>query len=257
MFFSIITVCFNSVNTIRDTFDSVLSQSCQDYEYIVIDGGSTDGTIEIIKEFEPQFEGRMHWISEQDNGIYDAMNKGIKLSKGAYLNFMNSDDTYAFEALAKTKIEIENNKYEPGVYYGITRCVNSNKEEINITRRNHKFLKYVTINHQACFVHKSIFELYGSFDLSYKICADYYFLLTLYINDVKLYPIDIIIVNYYQDGLSKLQINKTNEENELIKYKLGYSDKWNIINYRILLFMNNYVNVPVLRVIHFFYKYIK
>ena len=233
MLFSVITVCFNSVNTIRNTFDSVLSQSCLDYEYIVIDGGSTDGTVEIIKEFEPKFDGRMHWISEKDNGIYDAMNKGVKLSKGEYLNFMNSDDTYASEALIKTKNEIENNKYQPGVYYGITRCVNSNKEEINIIRRNHQFLKYVTINHQACFVHKSIFELYGLFDLSYKICADYNFFLLLYKNNVNFFSMDIIIVNYFQNGLSRLQINKTNEENELIKYKHGYSDKWDLISYRI------------------------
>ena len=99
MKFSIITVCYNSEKTIRRTFESVLSQSFTDYEYIVVDGNSKDSTVEIIKEYEPKFNGRMHWISEPDNGIYDAMNKGIRMAKGDFINMMNSDDQIAPNAL--------------------------------------------------------------------------------------------------------------------------------------------------------------
>ena len=94
MLFSIITVCFNSAKTIRQTFDSVLQQRCKDYEYIVVDGASTDGTVDIIKEYEPKFEGRMRWISEPDKGIYDAVRKGFAMSSGEILAWIGSDDVY-------------------------------------------------------------------------------------------------------------------------------------------------------------------
>lgn len=82
---SIITVTYNSEKTLRDTIESVLSQTYTDYEYIIVDGASKDNTINIVKEYEPKFEGRMRWISGPDKGIYDAMNKGIKMSTGDVL----------------------------------------------------------------------------------------------------------------------------------------------------------------------------
>lgn len=91
---SIITVTYNSEKTLRDTIESVLSQTYTDYEYIIVDGASKDNTINIVKEYEPKFEGRMRWISEPDKGIYDAMNKGIKMSTGDVVGIINSDDFY-------------------------------------------------------------------------------------------------------------------------------------------------------------------
>ena len=91
---SIITVTYNSEKTLRDTIESVLSQTYTDYEYIIVDGASKDNTINIVKEYEPKFEGRMRWISEPDKGIYDAMNKGIKMSTGDVVSIINSDDFY-------------------------------------------------------------------------------------------------------------------------------------------------------------------
>ena len=99
--FSITTPCFNSVNTIERTIQSVLAQKYTDYEYIIIDGGSTDGTLEIIKKYEPFFEGRMSWYSEPDKGIYDAFNKGVKASIGYFTWNVNSDDWIEAEALDK------------------------------------------------------------------------------------------------------------------------------------------------------------
>ena len=91
-FFSIITVCFNSEKTIERTLQSVLGQSCIDYEYIIVDGASKDNTIDIIKQYEQMFDGRMIWLSEPDKGIYDAFNKGCKKAKGEYIWIVNSDD---------------------------------------------------------------------------------------------------------------------------------------------------------------------
>ena len=89
MLFTIITVCFNSEMTIERTIQSVLNQTCQDYEYIIIDGASTDGTMDIVRKYEPLFQGRMRWISEKDQGIYDAMNQAVEEAKGRFVFFLN------------------------------------------------------------------------------------------------------------------------------------------------------------------------
>jgi glycosyltransferase involved in cell wall biosynthesis len=87
---SIITVSYNSENYIASAIESVLSQTYSDIEYIIIDGGSKDNTVNIIKKFEPEFNGRMRWISEKDNGLYDAMNKGIRLATGDVIGLINN-----------------------------------------------------------------------------------------------------------------------------------------------------------------------
>lgn len=98
-FFSIITVCFNSATTIERTIKSILNQNFSDYEYIIVDGGSTDETIGIIKKYEPLFQGRLKWKSESDKGIYDAMNKGILRSEGTIIGIVNSDDWLEYDTL--------------------------------------------------------------------------------------------------------------------------------------------------------------
>ncbi len=91
---SIVTPCLNSEKTIRDTIESVLYQTYKNIEYIIVDGSSTDNTVKIIKEYLPKFHGRMKFVSEKDNGIYNAMNKGIKMSSGNIIGIINSDDYY-------------------------------------------------------------------------------------------------------------------------------------------------------------------
>ena len=98
---SIITPCLNSETTIRDTIESVIRQSYQNMEYIIVDGGSTDRTVEIIEEYMDVFAGRLRYISEKDNGIYDAMNKGIQRASGSVIGIINSDDWYEPEAVER------------------------------------------------------------------------------------------------------------------------------------------------------------
>ena len=98
---SIITATYNSEKTLRDTLDSILAQTYPDIESIIVDGASKDGTIDIVREYEPRFGGRMHWISEPDKGIYDAMNKGIKMASGDVIGVLNSDDFYHDERVVE------------------------------------------------------------------------------------------------------------------------------------------------------------
>ena len=102
---SVITASFNSAATLSGTMETVLMQTYPDIEYIVIDGASTDGTVDVIKQYEPRFKGRLRWISEKDNGIYDAMNKGLAMATGDIVGVLNSDDLYYDERVVADIVE--------------------------------------------------------------------------------------------------------------------------------------------------------
>lgn len=99
---SIITATWNSGATLRDTMESVLSQDYTDFEHLIIDGGSTDNTLDIVRELEPRYSGKLKWISERDRGIYDAMNKGIMMATGDVIGILNSDDFYTSTDILST-----------------------------------------------------------------------------------------------------------------------------------------------------------
>ena len=120
---TIITVCYNAISTIEDTIKSVLSQTYENLEYIIIDGGSIDGTIDIIKKYEKQIS---YWQSEPDKGVYDAMNKGIKLSTGEWINFMNAGDSfYNTEVLQSLNLYFSDSQTD--IIYGDT-CIEINNK---------------------------------------------------------------------------------------------------------------------------------
>lgn len=172
---SIITVSFNSAQYIEDCIKSVLSQSYKNIEYIIIDGGSTDGTVDIIKKYESKIS---KWISEPDRGIYDAMNKGISLATGDVIGFLNSDDVYynssVLENIAKL---MENNLvdacYSDLVYVDkydlkkIIRYWRSTEFNIGLLRRG-----WVP-PHPTFYVRKFIYDKHGAFDLDYPLAADF------------------------------------------------------------------------------------
>lgn len=115
---SIITATYNSGVTLRDTFESVLRQDYKDFEYVIVDGGSTDNTLDIIREYEPMFEGRMTWKSEKDKGLYDAMNKGISRATGDVVGILNSDDFYTSDDILATVADSFNNNCGLDAVYG-------------------------------------------------------------------------------------------------------------------------------------------
>ncbi len=200
MKFSIITVVLNGEEFIRKTVESVLNQSYDDWEYIIIDGKSIDNTVNIISEFAKS-DQRINFISEADDGIYCAMNKGISMASGEYIGILNCGDYYEPTALEVIKENIkENSKYQ--IIYGMTRIVNSGKfMEINI--RSHEFLERGTICHQSIFVSKKIYVDFGKYDIKYKYVADYDFLIRMREKrKINFVPILDIIVNYNAGGVS-------------------------------------------------------
>lgn len=181
---SIITATYNSEKTIGDTIESVLNQSYSDIEYIVIDGASKDGTIDIVKSMEPQFAGRLHWISEPDNGIYDAMNKGISMASGDVIGILNSDDFYtSSEVVKKIVKELE----EPAIdaVYGDIHFVK--EPQLNKCVRYYSSKAFCRWKmrlgfmpaHPSFYCRREIYERYGTFDCSFKIAADFENLLRL------------------------------------------------------------------------------
>ena len=176
--FSIITVCFNSSKTIERTIQSILNQQYKDYEYIIVDGKSTDETVKIIKKYESQFEGRLRWISESDKGIYDAFNKGCKLAKGNYLWIVNSDDWIESNALLKLSDIAQEHKSEKCIIAARMKFHLNNgeiKESPLITKERIEFCAqnyYMGISHPATIYSKHVYEEIGLYDDRYLISGD-------------------------------------------------------------------------------------
>lgn len=200
MLFSIITVCFNSEKTIERTIKSVWKQSFQDYEYIIVDGASRDRTMDIVRQYEPMFEGRMKWVSEADQGIYDAMNKGIAMASGELIGIVNSDDYYEQDALEKVMQVYDG--YDYSVIYGLLRTV-LNEKEVMVYLKNHEFLEKDMIAHPSCFVAKKVYERFGRYSLQYPYSADYEFMLRIKKQkEVRFMEIYHILSNFSLEGAS-------------------------------------------------------
>ena len=220
MKFSVITVCFNSEKTIRRTFESVLKQSFNDYEYIVVDGASKDGTLDVIKEYEPKFEGRMRWISEPDKGLYDAMNKGIRMAQGEIIGIVNSDDWYETDALEKVALK---SFTKADVYYGMVRNVDANEQEIGIIRNHHNFVESCGLHHPGCFATREIYDKYGSYSMQYRVFADYEWMLRLFRAGAVFCPVDDILTNFTLGGISS---QTPGYEMFAIRYQYGITSKF-------------------------------
>ena len=197
---TLITVCYNSEDTIRRTFESVLNQSYKNIEYIVIDGKSTDGTLGIIKEYELLFEGRMKWVSELDKGIYDAMNKGIYMASGELIGIINSDDYYELDAVEQMVLAMADEPFQ--ILYGFLRTMNNGVEK-SISITSHLFLREEMISHPACFITKSLYQKFGVYDTQFVSAADYDFMLRMSENpNVHFQPVYKLIANFATGGMS-------------------------------------------------------
>jgi len=177
---TVITAVFNGERFLEQAVMSVLNQSFEDFEYIIVDGGSTDGTLNIIKRYEDRIAC---WISEPDSGIYDAWNKGVALARGEWIAFLGSDDAYYVDALKDYAGYID--QHRDGQLDYISSCVDlvdTEMKKIEVLSERwiwRKFRKRMKIAHVGSLHHKSLYERYGLYDTTYRITGDYEFLLRL------------------------------------------------------------------------------
>jgi glycosyltransferase involved in cell wall biosynthesis len=210
MTLSIVTINFNNLEGLRKTTESVLSQTWHDYEWIIIDGGSTDGSKEFIEETvqnlkDSEFNPLTYWCSEPDKGIYNAMNKGITKANGEYVNFMNSGDKF-YEI--NTLQGVFYKKHNADILYGDGIMVTSDKQEF-ITYPNPVSainLYHSCILHQAMFVKTNLMKD-GGFDESYKICADHAKWVELMLKGAIFEHINQTICIYDGNGISTQQVD--------------------------------------------------
>ena len=188
---SIITATYNSAKTVKDTFESVLRQSYNDYEYLIVDGASKDETMTVVKEYESRFEGRLRYISEPDKGLYDAMNKGLKMATGDVVGILNSDDFYTSDDALQT-IADAFNANDIDATYGDIHFVNDDDLTKMVRYYSSSVFKrsYMRFGlmpaHPSFYCKKSVYEKYGYFDTSYRVAADFENLLRLiFINKIK------------------------------------------------------------------------
>ena len=216
MKFSIITICYNSENTIERTIKSVLSQTYKDYEYIIVDGASNDSTINIIRKYEPLFNGRMKWKSEPDKGIYNAMNKGIQWALGDILGIVNSDDWLECDALERVSLALKvNNNDMSALYCGGINFHLTNGEvkkwpvNIKALHRDAKMYLVSGVRHPGLFVPKEIYDKVGVFNEEMKLSADADFMLRCYYNGLVFFDINAIVSNMTEGGISTKDSPKT------------------------------------------------
>lgn len=176
-FFSIVTASYNSEKTIFDTITSVLNQRFSDFEYLIIDGNSSDKTVEIIKSFEKEFTQKnikYLYISEKDNGIYDAWNKGIKLSSGKWISFLGSDDEYLHDALEQYFSHLKNDTTSNYISSRV-ELVNNKKEILTVFGKPFiwkKVIRNMEIAQVGSFHKRELFDSVGLFNDHYKIVGD-------------------------------------------------------------------------------------
>lgn len=224
---SIITVVYNNSKFIESCIKSVVNQSAQNLEYIIVDGGSTDDTKDIIKRHESKIT---KFISEPDEGTYDAMNKGINMASGDIVGFLNSDDIYA----ANDILEIVQKTFEANDIdscYGDLIYVSKNDTDRVIRNWKSCEFNYELFKngwhppHPTFFVKKSVYEKYGAFDTSYKIGADYALMLKLLIKHK-------ISVKYIPEVIVKMRVGGASNKNlfNILKANLECYRAWKDFN---------------------------
>lgn len=205
---SIITVNFNDAEGLERTIKSVISQSFHDYEFIIIDGGSTDDSVNVIKKYESHID---YWVSERDGGIYPGMNKGLRQAKGEYVNFMNGGDCYHSEDVLEKIFALETNA---DIITG-THAENGirNVGEGGVTMLD---LYKWAIDHQASFIRREV-ALHRPYDEKYRIVSDWkFFIEALIFDNCSFYYTDMIVVDVDMKGISNTNSTLDMQERETV-----------------------------------------
>lgn len=218
---SIIVCTFNSAKRLPKTLDSLLAQPFDAYEVVIVDGASTDETLEVIKAYENKFNRRLRWISEKDSGIYEAMNKGIAMAQGEFVVFIGAGDWLEKDALEKASKCIDKNP-EADAVFGKTRIWNADLKNSRLVQTGPEYLPCHPMQHPSLFYRKSLHDKFGLYDESYRIAADYAFCLkAFYDGGAMVSAIDAVISNFVTDGMSSKNNFRVLRENMRARKEFG------------------------------------
>lgn len=222
---SIITVNLNNADGLRKTIDSVINQAYTNFEHIIIDGGSTDESVEVIKEYEALYKEKqrhLYWVSEPDKGIYNGMNKGIKVAKGEYCQFLNSGD----ELVKSTILEkVTNDNNDKDILYG--NIINKKETKILNEVKYPKSISLVllakgALGHPAMFIKKELFDKFGYYNENYKIVSDWEFYSKSFLkHNCSYYHLNYPISYFDIDGISNNSLNNNVIKDEMFAAKLS------------------------------------
>ena len=235
---SIITVTYNAEKYLEQTITSVLNQTYKNIEYIIIDGASTDNTIDIIKKYESQITS---WVSEKDNGLYYAMNKGIDIAKGSIIGILNADDYYYPDAI--NNIVDAYLKKQDDIFHGDISLI-SNSSTITMTPDFSKMNQQPSIFHPTCFVKKTVYDTIGKFDTRYTISADYDFLLRCIKHNYTFQYVPKLITSFRTGGMSNSCYSNIEGYKIMKKHNTGFQNQviWRGIKCYVKTFIKRMIN---------------
>ena len=205
---SIITINRNNLLGLEKTMRSVAFQTYKDFEYVVVDGASTDGSVEVIKRLEPEF-ANMKWVSEPDSGIYNAMNKGIRMASGDYFQILNSGDCMAADDVTERMLEALGESGNPSMLYGnMIKCYPDGRKVVDKCFAGQEItmlgMYSGTLNHDPTYIRRDLFEKYGYYDEGLKICSDWkWFLQVIVLGDEKPQYVDMDVTLFDMTGISE------------------------------------------------------
>lgn len=241
---SVIIATYNSGRTIEKCLESVILNNCKQWECLVVDGNSTDNTVDIVKQYAEK-DSRFRFISEPDKGIYDALNKGVKLSKGEWIYVLGSDDKLAEHGLEAL---LENSDgYD--VVYGDIFAVDDNGCQKYIKAREHTCLKYrMCASHQGMIVRKSVIEKHNGFNLKYRVRADFDLIQRIYLDGGRFRHVNLHVAYFSLTGIS----NNNSVRKDWERYRILSDNK----STRIPMFYFWLVEIPILakKYLRFFLK---
>ena len=225
MLLSIVTINRNNAAGLEKTLQSIASQTFKEFEYIIIDGASTDDSVEVIMKYKSRFN-HLKWVSEPDNGIYNAMNKGIRMASGEYIQILNSGDCLAAKDVTERMLDALAKEGYPNIIYGnMIKCFSNGRRMVDKCFAGEEvtlFGMYTgTLNHDPTYIHRELFEKYGLYDESLKIVSDWkWFLQAVVLGDEKPCYVDMNVTLFDMTGLSETNKALDKAERQIVLEQL-------------------------------------